>query len=285
LIWPLLVAAVYAMVAIVPDSARRNIPAPVLKWAPFAVAYFSTGWTAAAMPSAAIYGGTGHLLAWGFPLLVFGLICRMEDAEDNIARVLIAIGGFCALAGGLANISYVFRFSHVGVFGIIHNILFIFIILGMIGSIIYAIPKQWWPGAAFADPFLPIVTAVLIVWAPLSAILVGLSSRGIGMLTVTLHLLVNMFGYYLVLMLTAPEALGALKDLLKGGGSKPAPPPGGGYPPQQPPGGGYPPQGGGYPPPGGGYPPQGGGYPPPGGGYPPQGGGYPPQGGGGWPQG
>jgi hypothetical protein len=152
------------------------------------------------------------------------------------------------------------------------------------------IPADKVPALAAVDALAPAMTAVLLAWLPLEAVLLLLASlihgneKFLNNILVFAHVLLPVLAFFGVLMVTAPAAYDELKAQLgknKGGGY---PPPGGGY---GPPGGGYPPPGGGYPPPGGGYPPQGGGgYPPQGGGYPPQGGGgYPPQGGGGgWPQ-
>jgi hypothetical protein len=161
------------------------------------------------------------------------------------------------------------------------------VILMMLASVIFAIPPSVAPQLANAEPFLPILTAVLIAWVPVSALLVAFSfatdrmgGSFVNVFLIFPHLVILQIAYFGVLLLTAPEAFDALKNALKGGGGAG----GGGYmpPPQQ---GGPPPQQGGWgAPPQGGPPPQGGWGPPPpqGGGWggPPQGG--PPPQGGGW---
>jgi hypothetical protein len=265
LIWPLLVAAVYAGIRFLPPETRQKIPQPVTKWGPFILSYISTGIYYAAVPlltfAVLIYGTTASLgatgaLVWAYPILVFGLVVRLTDPSDSVARGLIAVGAFLSLLGGLTNVDDLFTFDGVPALIIIHNLLFFIVILLMLGSVVFAPTRQMFPQLAPAEPYLPLVTAILIGWLPLSALLVSLAWLETDVLTalfMLIHMLVAQVAYFGVLLLTAPEAMDTLKRILKPG-------PGG-----QPPPGGY-----GQPPPGYGQPPPGYGQPPPGqGGWPP----------------
>jgi hypothetical protein len=177
--------------------------------------------------------GSLAVLAWLFPILVFGLVWRLQNPDDDVARVMIAVGAFGALIGGLINVGDLFEFRHMPALFIIHNIFFFVLILAMVASIVYAIPWQWWPQVRSLDPFLPLLTAALIVWAPVAALLIGLSADGVAnKLFFLIHAFSVQIGFYLVLMCTAPEAMDALRRLLA---RRPPPqwqgPPPGNYPP------------------------------------------------------
>ncbi|MCB9560562.1 MAG: hypothetical protein H6708_09140 [Kofleriaceae bacterium] len=291
-IWPILAAAAYLLVAIAPPNIRNNVPPWVLQWLPFAVSFAGIqilGIGPFAMIGVSA-GGTWYLYSIGMAILLFGLLGRLSKPNDQTARIIIAIGAGCLLLPWIDFLGDAFKFSHVGIVMILHNLLFFVVLLIGILCVLYVVPPAKLPPALKAiDALAPLVTAVLLLWLPLQVVLVALGLwlgpfpflNATGAILMMARGLLALLAYFGVLMLTAPAAYeSAMKSFAKGPSQPPppggAPPPGGGYPP--PPGGGYPPpQGGGYPPPqGGGYPPpQGGGYPPPQGG---QGGGWsPPQ--------
>jgi hypothetical protein len=226
-------------------------------------------------------GGVGPNILYilGYSMLVFGLLARISQPQDQIARVVIAIGAL-ALATTWIDGFHLFRFSGVAILFLVHNLLwFLILTLGVLCVVFVVPPAKLPPALQTVDAFGPLITAALILWLPAQQALLALAGivHGndlIGSMLKLGHGLLPILAYFGVLMMASPAAYEEAKALF---GKKNPPGGGGGYPPGG--GGGYPPQGGGYPPQGGGYPPQGGGYPPQGGGYPPQGGGYPPQGG------
>ena len=279
MIWPLIAGASYLLVAAAPPDLRNKVPPVVLQWLPFGISYAGVVIAGAAFP------GMNALYPIGMATLIFGLLARLQNPNDQIARIVIVIGAGCLLAPLLTWLDFAFRFSGTPALFIVHNLLFFLVLLLGVACAVFIVPNHKLPPALRAvDSLAPLVTAILLLWLPLQIILlmvISIIAAPSGLLSTLLgglRALLALLAYFGVLMLTAPAAYDALMDHLKGRGA--APPPG-----QLPPGG-YPPPGGGYPPPqGGGWPQQGGGYPPQGGGYPPQGGGYPPQqGGGGWPQ-
>ncbi len=290
LIWPLLAGGAYLLVAAAPPDIRQKVPPVVLQWIPFVVAFIGifltkVGFSAFMMIFAAMtggmgggamdIGGAGNMFVLGYAVLVFGLLARIAQPQDQIARIVIAVGAAMLIPAYFDGLDFFFEFSHMPALLIIHNLLwFIVWTLGIL-CIVFVVPPQKLPPALQSvDAFAPLITAVLVVWLVVQPVLVALAMlvHGHAGLTAILSLarsLLPIVAYFGVLMMASPTAYEEAKAMFqKGSGGGGAPGGGGGYPP--PPGGGYPP------------PPAGGGYPPPGGGYPPQGGGYPPQGGGGW---
>jgi len=232
-------------------------------------------------------GGGNSLFILGYSALVFGLLARISQPQDQIARIIIAVGAACLIPMWIDSFGIFKMLSQLGGREIVailtFLIAFLVITLGVFCIVFVVPPAKLPPALQAVDAFGPLITAILIIWLPLYVVLMGVqgiisSPKDIVNVVLELaHGLLPILAYFGVLMMASPAAYEEAKAMFGGsstgggGGS-------GGYPP----GGGYPPQGGGYPPQGGGYPPQGGGYPPQGGGYPPQGGGgYPPQGGGG----
>jgi len=282
LIWPIIAGGLYLLVAAAPPNLRQQVPPVVLQWIPFGVSFASLFM---------LGSGGGHgvnpydtLYMLGYATVVFGLLARIAQPQDQIARIVIAVGSGLLFVRWI-DMFGVFHFSGVPALEIIHNLLwFVVTTLGVL-CVLFVVPPQKLPPALQAiDAFGPLICALMIVWLPLQVILLGLDMlvghMGASAILIMAHMLLPIVAYFGVLMMSAPAAYEEAKAMATGQ-RPPGPPPGGpgGYGP--PPGGGYgPPPGGGYPPPqgGGGYPPQGGGgYPPPQGG-----GGYPPQGGGGW---
>lgn len=303
-VWPLIAGAVYLLMTAAPPDMRKNIPPIVLQWLPFGVALLGIAITRAggfttffaamdtlqakrdrdALTTAKDMWDMLWLYSLGYSVLCFGLLARLAQPQDQIARIVIAVGAGLTLFMFINGFGVFFSFKAGALYGI-HNLLFFVVSLLALACIAFVVPAQKVPALAAIDALAPAVTAVLLAWLPLEAVLLLLAKlvhgddKFLNNILGFAHVLLPVVAFFGVLMVTAPAAYDELKAQLgkKGMG----PPGGGGYPPQGPPGG-YPPPGGGYPPPGGGYPPPGGGYPPQGGGYPPQGGGYPPPGGGGY---
>jgi hypothetical protein len=227
-IFPLIAAAVYAAVALAPKHIQEKIPPVVLQWGPFAAAYIGTGITHAtsigAMTAAAILGGGSGVgaLGWLYPLLVFGLLVRLQDEDDMVARVFIAIGALGALVVTLSMLGYVFHFSGLPILMILHNILMLLVSLVAAVSIVFAIPVKWVPALEQFQGFAPMATAILIVWMPISVALVVLALvfAGAGIMNILLlpHALILQVGFVGVLLLTAPAAFGVIKNMLQKAG-------------------------------------------------------------------
>lgn len=294
LVWPLVAGAAYLLVAMAPPDIRNKVPPVVLQWLPFGVSYAGVliNGLGISLPGIGM-PGFNALYPIGMSTLIFGLLARLANPQDQIARIIIAVGAGCLLIPFIDNFE---MFEGPGLFKV-HAALFVIVLLIGMASILFVVPPQKLPPALQAvDAFAPHIVAVLVLWLPLQIVLMGLAFIVHFDMPLTMALLLMVRGlltlaaYFGVLMLTAPAAYDAIMDMVKGrgAGGPPGgyPPPGygpgpGGYQGGPPPGYGGP-QGG--PPPGYGDPqggPQGGGYGGPQGGSP--GGGYPPPGGGGWP--
>ncbi len=267
LIWPIIAGGAYLLVAAAPPNIRQNVPPAVLQWIPFGVSFASL--FIGLGEHAGIAGDTLYIL--GYATVVFGLLARIAQPQDQVARIVIAVGSGLLFIRWLDLLDISFHFSHVPALDVILLLLtFVVTTLGVLCALFVVPPQKLPPALQAIDAFGPLICAIMIVWLPLAVVIEGLAgivhhSQGVSAILLMAHGLLPIVAYFLVLMMSSPAAYEEAKALASGGGR---PPGGGGYPPQG---------GGGYPPPGGGYPPQGGGYPP-------QGGGYPPQGGGGWQQ-
>jgi hypothetical protein len=280
LVFPAFAGGAYLLVAAAPPHIREKVPPVVLQWLPFGVSYAGVVLTGLGFVIPGM-GAYNTLYAIGMATLIFGLLARLQNPEDQIARFVIVAGAACLLSPLIDAIGPAFQFRD-GVIVIIHNLIYFLVLLIGVACALFVVPAQRLPPQLRAiDAFAPHITAVLLAWLVVQPVLMALAflfnssmREMVGVVPIILLLaraLLTLLAYFGVLMLTAPAAYDSIMDNFKKG-SAGGPPPG-----QLPPGGGYPPQGGGYPPQGGGYPPQGGGYPPQGGGYPPQGGGWPQQ--------
>ncbi|HEY1812301.1 MAG TPA: hypothetical protein VGG74_08075 [Kofleriaceae bacterium] len=274
-IWPVIAGAAYLLVAAAPPNLRQQVPPAVLQWIPFGVSFAGIAMMGGAGGGGPMALGGVHIL--GYAILVFGLLARISQPQDQIARIVIAVGGGL-MVPGFIDLFHAFDFFKVSMFLGIWALLWLIVSALGVFCIVFVVPPQKLPPALQSvDAFGPLIAAVLILWLPLQVILLMLfmivNHAGIGAILSGGRALLYIVAFFGVLMMAAPAAYEEAIALITGRRTSP--------PPQQ---GGWPQGGGGYPPQGGGYPPQGGGYPPQGGGgYPPQGGGgYPPQGGGGW---
>ncbi|HUH05837.1 MAG TPA: hypothetical protein VML75_27800 [Kofleriaceae bacterium] len=300
LIWPIIAAAGYLAVALSPKAVKDNIPPVVLKWVPFGIALisigivgFDFGTTMLKMMGGSL-GAAGLLYLWGYPVMCFGLLGRLARPDDQTARLIAAIGaGMLVLTFINFLTDTAFKFSNVPALVVVHNLLMLMVLLIAVLSIVFVIKPSQVPALAGVDAFAPLVTAIVLAWLPFQTLLMMLAylvhlKAGVGALLMGLHVLINIFAYFGILMLTAPEAYDELMKLFgdhkaQAAGGQPMQQPQQYGAPQQPVQPGQPQQG--FPQQQG-YPPQQqGGYPPQQqGGYPPQGGGQGGPGGGGWPQ-
>jgi hypothetical protein len=263
LIWPIIAGAAYLLVAAAPPNLRQNVPPVVMQWIPFGVSFASLFMLGEHYDS---------LYTLGYATVVFGLLARIAQPQDQTARIIIAVGSGMLFIRWI-DMFQLFHFSGLPALLVIHNLLWFVVTTLGVACVLFVVPPQKLPPAMQAvDAFGPLICALMLVWLPFQVVLIGLGAiihghAGVSAILEIAHGLLPIVAYFLVLMMSSPAAYEEAKAMVAG----------------QRPGGGAPPGGGGYPPGGGGYPPQGGGYPPQGGGYPPQGGGgYPPQQGGGW---
>jgi hypothetical protein len=285
-LWPLVSGGLYLLLTAAPQDLRNKVPPVVLQWIPFGVSYagifishMGFGFVlflavaAGGAGGAGLGVGAGGLYILGYSVLVFGLLARIAQPQDQIARIVIAVGAACLIPSFLDSLRLFSALGSFPILMVVHNLLFVLILALGVFCILFVVPPTKLPPALQSvDAFGPLIAAALILWLPVQQVLLTLTMiiHGhilIGALLMLGHGLLPILAYFGVLMMASPAAYEEAKAIFarRGGGQ----PPGGGYG-----GGGYPPQGGGYPPQGGGYPPQGGGYPPQGGGYPPQQGGW-----------
>jgi hypothetical protein len=245
----------------------------MLHWAPFAVAFAGLFFGKIGLPSLVILvgniGASGFFLIMSTGLLIFGLLARIAQPHDPVARMIIGAGAGCMLIPFFGNLDAFFNF-HASALEIVHNLLWFLMMLVAISCLVYVVPPTKLPPALQSfDALAPVVAAVLIVWLPVQQVLFALAGlvhdhMGVTAILFLARGLLMLIAYFVVLMMFSPAAYEEAKKMFQSGGAGGPP---GGYPPN-----GYPPTG--YPPPG--YPPQA----PPGYGPPPGAGGP----GGGWPQ-
>jgi hypothetical protein len=274
IIWPMLAGVAYLLLTVAPPNIRQQIPPIVLHWLPFAVSYAGIFISHMGYGFYVMLSGMGAqdvtfapnaLYILGYSTLVFGLLARIAQPQDQIARIVIAIGAAMLVIPFFQSFDIFKAFGHMPIMGVITSLLtFIITLLGVL-CIVFVVPPQKLPPALQAvDALGPLVAAILLAWLPVQQLFVlfaSLSHEVVGPVLWFVHGILVLVAFFGVLMMAAPAAYEEAKSLFTKG-------PGGSA------GGGYPPQGGGYPPQSGGYPPQGGGYPPQGGGYPPQQGGW-----------
>jgi hypothetical protein len=181
-----------------------------MQWGPFIAAYLGVGLTGAA---------GGGALGYLYPLLVFGMIAFLQDDDDLIARVFIALGAIGALSVSLGHIGGFFYFGGGVLRGIVGILNFI-VLLGCAACLVFAIPTKFVPKLAMFRPFAPVVTAVLILWPFAQAALGLIANIGTPIVAVlgTLHQLVLLVAFYAVLLMTAPAAFDVIKNQLRKAG-------------------------------------------------------------------
>jgi hypothetical protein len=324
LIWPIIAAACYLLVALSPKAVRENVPPVVMKWIPFGVSLVSIGIVGfgfvyvAKLQLAASGADVGLptnmiLFLWGYPILCFGLLARLANPDDQIARIVIGVGVALILPFAIEYITDVaFKFKGQKALEVIHQLCQFVVILVALACAVFVVKPSTVPALRSVDAFAPLFTAILLGWLLVQIALLVLAwlvhdkGGAVGDLLRGAHMFVGTFAYFGILMLTAPEAYDSLMEIFSGhkatvmGGTVPQGPyaqapqamqqPGAPAPPVQPaqpgmPAGPVQPAQPGQPAPAPGriqpqMPPQGPGGPPPPAGPPGGGGGWPPQGGG-----
>ncbi len=221
-IWPIVAGGSYLLVTIAPPDIRAKVPPIVLQWLPFAVSYAGIGQLGEAMGI-----GVSGLYVWGYPLLCFGLLSRIAQPQDQVARIIIGIGGVTMILSLLSMLSFAFHFEG-GIFMILHNLLWFVVVAAGSFCVVFIIPPQKLPPAIQAvDSFGPLIAAVLLAWLPVGTILFGfaLMFGGFGLISgllFTAHMLLPIVAYFGVLMMTAPAAYEEAKAIYarrKGGGA------------------------------------------------------------------
>jgi len=298
LVWPIVAAACYILVALSPQAVRQNVPPVVMKWIPFGVSLASIGIVGYGL-FFMVGGGlptNAMLMLWGYPILCFGLLARLSQPDDQIARIIIGVGVGLMLPGTIEFVfDHAFKFSHVPALLVIHNLLFVVVLLVCMLCAVFVVKPSTVPALRSVDAFAPLFTAVILGWLLVQVVLLMLvalvhqKGGAVGDLLMGIHMFIATFAFFGILMLTAPEAYDQAKAMFSGHQAAVATGqvPQGPYAPQQPQ---QPYQGGPVAPaqpgqPVGGpiqpqMPPQGMGGPPPPAGPPGGGGGWPPQGGG-----
>ena len=274
LIWPIIAGGIYLLLTAAPPHVRANIPPIVLHWAPFAVALLGVLISKMGMSMIGLMltrgrgeyslGFVGVMYVLGYVTIIFGLLARIAQPQDQIARIVTAVGAGMLVPFFFNMFDFAFKFDRMPFMFVIHNLLWLLVVLlGVCCAVFVVKPEKLPPALQAVDALAPLVVAVLILWLPLQQVIFGLGMMMekfgfMSSLLMMAHGVLPILAYFSILMMASPAAYEEAKAMfLKNNNG------GGGQPPQG--GGGYPPQGG------GGYPPQGGG-------------GYPPQGGGGWPQ-
>src|ERR1051325_3585527 len=234
-LWPIISGAAYLLLTAAPADMRAKVPPVVLQWIPFGVAY-------AGIFISHLGGlGGGGLYILGYSLLVFGLLARIAQPQDQIARIVIAVGGGCLIPTWLEGFRIFSLLGGMPILGVVLLLLgFLVITLGVFCIVFVVPPAKLPPALQTVDAFGPLIAAVLIVWLPLAQVLIALGGIVhnhdlIGSLLRLGHGLLPILAYFGVLMMASPAAYEEAKAMF----SKRTQPPGYG-------GGGYPP-GGGYP--------------------------------------
>ena len=224
LIWPIISGGAYLFVAATPPDLRANVPPAVLQWIPLGVSFAGI-----VIVAGGPFGGmhdTLHQL--GYATLVFGLLARSSQPQDQVARIIIAVGAGMLVPSLIDMFGYAFRFSGVPALMIVLVLLDFIITLVGVACIVFVVPPQKLPPALQAiEPFGTLGAAVLILWLPVQIVLMGLAgivhhSMGIGAALLMTHMLIRTVAYFGVLMMSSPAAYEAAKAML---GKRPGGPP------------------------------------------------------------
>src|SRR6185436_12465761 len=117
LIWPIIAGGAYLLVAAAPPDLRQKVPPVVLQWIPFAVSFAGIFMMGGAGAGAGMGGDTLHVL--GYATLVFGLLARISQPQDQVARIIIAVGAGMMVPGWI-HMFDMLRFSNVPALFIIY---------------------------------------------------------------------------------------------------------------------------------------------------------------------
>ncbi len=224
LVWPIIAAVVYLFLAFAPASMRANVPAAVLRWVPFLVALIGIGSCFAHVGPAgfAKIMGFGEMeatigfYAWGMIFLTFGLITRLVDPTDQLARIIIAIG-----AAMIIPLFLKMLFGEAwegGAKNVIFNIPWLLVMAVASASIVFAFKPSQFPKLRGVDKFAPLVAAIVIAWMPIHALtsLIQFGAPFVTTLLLFFHSIIFLVAYLGVLMFLAPEAYDEAKGLWQG---------------------------------------------------------------------
>src|SRR5205807_2197603 len=123
----------------------------VMHWIPFAVSFIGIfqmgGGGGGGEGIAGMVMGHDTLYILGYAVLVFGLLSRIANPTDQIARIIIAIGAGMMLPGFLRLFDFTFHFSGVPALFVVWMLLnFVVTLLG-IACILFVVPPQKLPPA------------------------------------------------------------------------------------------------------------------------------------------
>jgi hypothetical protein len=230
LIWPILAGAGYLLVAAAPAHIRQKVPPVVLQWLPFSISFLGI------FVATGGGGGRGMAMVMGdefyflsYAVLCFGLLARIARPADQVARIVIGVGGAMMAINFLRLIDLFFSFDGPALL-VVHNLLWLVVVLVAAGCVVFMVPPAKMPPALrSADLLAPLVAAVLLAWLvvqPALFLVIGLVHEGGGtssLLMIVLRMVLTMVAYFGVLMMTAPAAYDAVMQLM--GGNKVGGPP------------------------------------------------------------
>jgi len=170
-IWPAISGAAYLLLTAAPQDLRNKVPPVVLQWIPFGVAY-------AGIFISHLGGlGGGSLFILGYSVLVFGLLARIAQPQDQIARVVIAVGGACLIPTWLDGFHIFSALSGFPILILVTLLLsFLIVTLGVFCIVFVVPPNKLPPALQTVDAFGPLIAAILIIWLPLQQVLLMLAN-------------------------------------------------------------------------------------------------------------
>ena len=211
LLWPIIAGGAYLLVAAAPPDMRAKVPPAVLHWIPFGISFAGIcqmGAGSAGGPMMAM--STLYML--GYAVLVFGLLARIAQPQDQIARIVIAVGGGMMVPGLLSFFDGISGITHAPALLLIWGLLTLVITILGVACILFVVPPQKLPPALRAvDAFGPLIAAILIAWLPAQVVLMGLAllvhmHAGISAILIMVHMLIPIVAYFGVLMMASPAA-------------------------------------------------------------------------------
>ena len=132
--------------------------------------------------------------------------------QDTVVRYVIGVGVLLMLPGTLEWIGVAFRFSGVPFILIVHNLMSLLVLF--VAMICAVIPLSRFVPAfrPLDEPLAPLCAAILLAWLVVQVVLLSLTP----MITVfwAIQAAIGVFGYFGILMLTAPAAYDEAKQFL-----------------------------------------------------------------------
>ncbi len=217
LVWPLLTGAGYLFVVKAPANLRQSIPPAVLRWLPLVLAFIGV--------ASGGFGFGGTVYGIGYAILLFGLLARLDDPQDQIARFIIGVGAVLMIAPFIDALGAAFSFKPPALF-IVHHLLHLVVMLLAVGCAVFVVKPESVPALRSVEAFAPLITAVLLAWLPVQAVLLWLATTvhfdgGLSAFLNLVRVLIFLLGYFAVLLLAAPRAYDALRRAMARGSSAP----------------------------------------------------------------